>query len=111
MSNGWLTIVTAEELFGLIPFVVRAAYSSNWLPQHQTPTFLCAIALIELMPESFQVSSVMPERVNTWAMFTSCVPASRVARRLGSQSRPNCAWPPATTCSGVLFGPPRSDER
>ena len=38
--NGWLTIVTALFEAGLIPFFVRAAKSSGWLPQHQTPTFL-----------------------------------------------------------------------
>src|SRR5690242_3147531 len=52
MSNGWLTIVTALFEFGLIPFLLSAAKSSGWLPQHQTPTFFFAIFLIVLMPES-----------------------------------------------------------
>jgi len=34
------------------------------------------------------------------------VPVSRVASRLGSQSIPICACPLATTCSGVMLGPP-----
>ena len=89
-----------------MPCFVSAAYSSNWLPQHQTPTVLPRIAAIESMPLSFHVSSVMPERANICAMFTSFVPVSRVARRLASQSMPMSAWPLATIVSGVMLGLP-----
>jgi hypothetical protein len=44
--------------------------------------------LIEVMPLDFHVSSVIPERANICAMFTSGVPWSRNASRLGSQSTP-----------------------
>ena len=106
MSNGWFTIVTDFESFGLMPFLTSAAKSSFSLPQHQTPTFLPAIFLIVLMPLDFHVSSVMPERVKTCAMLTMSPPLSRVASSDGSQSTPNWAWPDATTCSGVMSGPP-----
>jgi hypothetical protein len=89
-----------------MPFFARAAKSSHWLPPSQLPTFLPRIFAIVSIPVSFQVISVMPEIVKTCAMFTSFVPESRAERRLGSQSRPNCACPPATTCSGMMFGPP-----
>ena len=74
MSNGCLTIVTPWFFAGSMPFFVSAAKSSNSLPQHQSPTFLPFIFAIELMPLSFHVSSVMPERANTCAMLTSFVP-------------------------------------
>jgi hypothetical protein len=89
--NGWLTIVTALFELGLIPFFVSAAKSSGWLPQHQTPTFFPAIFLIVLIPESFQVSSVIPERAKTCAIETILPPFSLVASRFGSQSRPKSA--------------------
>jgi hypothetical protein len=67
---------------------------------------LFRIFAIDVIPLSFQVSSVIPERANICAMFTRFVPVSRVASRLGSQSTPICAWPLATTTSGVMLGPP-----
>src|SRR3954451_25414674 len=85
--NGWLTIVTALFEAGLIPFFVNAAKSSGWLPQHQTPTFLPFIFAIVLIPESFQVSSVIPERANTCATDPILPPFALVATRFGSQSR------------------------
>ncbi len=106
MSNGWLTMVTSLDFAGLIPFLFRAAKSSGWLPQHQTPTFLPFIFAIDVMPELFHVISVIPERANTCAIETILPPFSRVAKRFGSQSMPNCAWPPSTVCSGVMSGPP-----
>src|SRR5262245_4681830 len=106
MENGWLTMVTSLELFGLMPFLVRAAYSSHWLPQHQTPTFLLRMPAIVVVLLVFHVSSVIPDRVKTWAMLTRFPPVSRVASKLGSQSMPNSAWPLWTTCSGVMSGPP-----
>ena len=106
MSNGWLKILTPWFFSGSIPFFVKAAKSSNWLPQHQTPTVLPFIFAIESIPESLKLTSVIPERVKTCAMLTMSVPVSRVARRLGSQSSPKSAWPLATTCSGVMSGPP-----
>src|SRR5262245_65790412 len=102
MSNGWLTIVTSLDLEGLIPFLFSAANSSGWFPQHQTPTFLPRILGIVLIRESLHVSSVIPERAKTCAIETILPPFSRVAKRFGSQSRPNCACPPSTT---------RSEER
>ena len=106
MSNGWLTIVTSSLFFGSIPFFVSAAKSSNSLPQHHTPTFLPFMAATFSIPLSFHVTSVMPERAKTCAMLTMSPPLSRVARRDGSQSIPNSAPPLATTCSGVMSGPP-----
>ena len=106
MSNGWLTIVTSSLLFGSIPFFTSAAYSSFSLPQHQTPTFLPFIPATSVMPLSFQVTSVMPLFENTCAMLTRSPPWSRAASSAGSQSIPNSAWPLATTCSGVMSGPP-----
>ena len=61
---------------------------------------------IESMPLSLNATSVMPERVKTCAMLTMFSPWSRVASRLSSQSMPNSAWPPSTTCSGTMSGPP-----
>jgi hypothetical protein len=106
MSNGWLTIVTSLESAGSIPFFVNAANSSNSLPQHHTPTFLPRMSATSVIPLSFQVTSVIPERANTCAMLTRSPPLSRVASRDGSQSIPNSAPPLATTCSGVMSGPP-----
>ena len=106
MSNGWLTIVTSLLSFGSMPFFVSAAKSSNSLPQHQTPTFLPFISATSVMLLSFQVTSVMPERSKTWEMLTRSPPWSRVASSDGSQSIPNSACPEATTCSGVMSGPP-----
>ena len=76
------------------------------MPPSQFATFLPFIFATDVIPELFHVSWVMPERVKTCATFTSCVPWSRADSRLGSQSTPNCAWPEATTCSGMMFGPP-----
>ena len=39
-------------------------------------------------------------------MLTRSPPWSRAASSAGSQSIPNSAWPLATTCSGVMSGPP-----
>ena len=69
MSKGWLTIVTSLFFAGLIPFLFSAAKSSGWLPQHHTPTFLPFIFAIELIPELFHVSSVMPERAKTYGVI------------------------------------------
>ena len=55
---------------------------------------------------SFHVTSVIPDRVKTWAMLTMFWPLSRVASVLSSQLIPNSAWPPRTTCSGTMSGPP-----
>src|SRR5436309_16041692 len=85
MSNGWLTILTWLDLAGLIPFLLSAANSSGWLPQHQTPTFLPRIFEIDVMPESFHVSAVIPERANTCAIETILPPFARVAKWFGSQ--------------------------
>ena len=87
-------------------FFVSAAKSSNSLPPSQFATFLPFMPAMSVMPESFHVSCVMPERAKTCAMLTRSVPLSRAASRLGSQSIPNCAWPLATTCSGMMSGPP-----
>ena len=106
MSNGCWTMVTPWLLAGSMPAFVSAANSSYWLPPSQLATFLPFIFAIVLMPELFQVSWVMPERAKTWATLTRSVPLSRAARRLGSQSTPNCACPEATTCSGMMSGPP-----
>src|SRR6478672_13545011 len=106
MSNGWLTIVTSLEFEWSMPFFWSAAKSSGSFPQHQTPTFLPCIFLIVLIPLDFQVSSLIPDRANTWATETSFEPFSRVAKRFGSQSRPNYARLPAPTVSGVMLGPP-----
>src|SRR3954451_9732350 len=108
--NGWLKIVTSDLLFGLMPFFVSAAYNSNWLPQHQTPTFLPFIALTVVTPLFLKLTSVIPDRENICAMLTRLVPVSRVARRLGTQSTPTCAPPLATTCSGVMLGPPTFND-
>ena len=89
-----------------MPARLSAAKSSNSFPPSQLPTFLPRIFAIVLMPLLFQVISVIPLREKTWAMFTSFVPWSRADMRLGSQSRPSWAWPPATTCSGMMSGPP-----
>src|SRR3954469_231661 len=105
MSNGWLTILTWLDLAGLIPFLFNAAKSSGWLPQHQTPTFLPRIFVMDVMPESFHVSSVIPDRGKAWGTEATFPAFSRLAKRLGSQSRPNCACPPSTTVSGVISGP------
>ena len=48
----------------------------------------------------------MPERLNTWAMFTSAMPFSRVASADGIQSITTSAPPPAMTCGGATSGPP-----
>ena len=106
MSNGWLKILTPLFFVGSMPCFVSAAKSSNWFPQHHTPTVLLRIAAIELMPLDFHAISSIPDFENICAMLTSFVPVSRAARRLGSQSTPICAWPLATTCSGVMLGPP-----
>ena len=106
MSNGWLTIVTSLELEWSMPFFWSAAKSSGSLPQHQTPTFFPFIFAIVLMPLERQVSSVIPERAKTCAIDTRFDPFSLVAKRFGSQSRPNSAALPATTVSGVMLGPP-----
>lgn len=74
-----------------MPAFVSAAKSSYWLPPSQFATFLPFIFAIEVMPELFHVSCVIPERAKTCAMLTSGVLASRAASRLGSQSTPNCA--------------------
>jgi hypothetical protein len=89
-----------------MPAFVNAAKSSYWFPPSQFATFLPFIFGIELMPELLHVSWVIPERVKICALLTSGVFASRAASRLGSQSTPNCAWPLATTCSGMMSGPP-----
>jgi hypothetical protein len=39
-----------------------------------------------LTPESLRQVSIMPERLNTWAMFTIGTPFSRVASAEGIQS-------------------------
>ena len=106
MSKGCFTIVTPLLRFGFIPARTSAAKSSYWLPPSQLPTFLSRIFAIELIPVSFHVISVIPDREKTCAMLTSFVPWSRIASKLGSQSSPNSAWPPATTVSGVMSGPP-----
>ena len=62
MSNGCWTIVTRLFFVGSIPFLTSAAKSSNSFPKSQLPTFLPRIFAIVLIPESFQVISVMPER-------------------------------------------------
>ena len=54
------------------------------------PSCRCIFAIV-LIPLDFQVSSVIPDRAKTWAMETSFEPFSRVAKRFGSQSRPNSA--------------------
>src|SRR6266699_6645989 len=106
MLNGWLTIVTSDELAGLIPFLLRAANSYGWLPQHQTPTFLPRILAIVSMPFALHVSSVIPERAKTCATETRPLCCSRVANRFGSQSTPMSACLPLTTSPGVMLGPP-----
>ena len=59
------------------------------------------------MPESFHVSSVMPERVKTCAMFTRSLPLSRddeqARQPVDAELRPGRE---ATTCSGVMSGRP-----
>ena len=89
-----------------MPFFVSAAKSLCSLPPSQTPTFLPFRSSIESMPLSLNATSVMPARAKTWAMLTISSPWSRVASRLSSQSMPNSAWPPSTTCSGTMSGPP-----
>ena len=106
MSNGCWTIVTPLFVAPSMPFFASAAKSSYWLPPSQFAIFLPLNWATDLMPELFHVSCVIPERAKTCATFTSCVPESRAASRLGSQSIPNWAWPEATTCSGMMFGPP-----
>ena len=76
------------------------------MPQHQTPTFLPFIFATVVMPLSFQVSSVMPLLENTCAMLMIFLPPSRKESMLGTQSIPNSACLPSTTCSGVIVGPP-----
>ncbi len=58
------------------------------------------------MPLSFHVSSVIPLLENTCAICMIFFPPSRNESMLGTQSIPNSACFPSTTCSGVIVGPP-----
>ena len=60
MSNGCWTIVTPWFLSGSMPAFVSAAKSSYWFPPSQFATFLPFIFAIEVMPELFHVSCVIP---------------------------------------------------
>ena len=106
MSNGCWKIVTPFCLTGSIPNLASAAKTSYSLPPSQFATVLPFIFATLLIPVSFHEISVSPLRVNTCAMLTRSTPLSRVDIRLGSQSIPNCAWPPATAVSGMMSGPP-----
>ena len=58
------------------------------------------------MPVSARQVSIMPERLNGWAMLTSGTPFSRAASAEGIQSTITSAPPPAMTCGGAMSGPP-----
>ena len=106
MLNGSWKIFTPCWCTGSMPFLTSAAKTSYSLPPSQLATVFPFIFATVLMPVSFQVINVRPLRVKTCAMLTRSTPLSREDMRLGSQSRPNCAWPPATMDSGMMSGPP-----
>jgi hypothetical protein len=81
----------------------RNGYS---LPKNQTPSVLPLKSSGEVMPVSLRQVSIMPERLNGWAMLTSGTPFSRLASADGIQSTITSAPPPAITCGGAMSGPP-----
>jgi hypothetical protein len=81
----------------------RKGYS---LPKNQTPKVLPLKSAGVLMPVSARHVSIMPERLNGWAILTSGTPFSREARAAGIQSMMTSAPPPAMTCGGAMSGPP-----
>ena len=81
----------------------RNGYS---LPENQTPSVWPGKSFGVLMPESARQVSSRPERLNGWAMLTTGEPFSRVASAEGIQSTTTSAPPPASTCSGLMSGPP-----
>jgi len=104
MSKGcWISVTS---LLRSILCLSSVASSSNSLPPNHTATRRPFRSAALLMPDDLNASSRMPLYANTCAMFTSGAPWSRAERRLGSQSMPNWAPPPATTCSGTMSGPP-----
>ena len=106
MLNGCWKIFTPLLCTGSMPYFARAAKTSNSLPNSQFPTVLFLILATVLIPVSFQLMSVRPLLLNTCEMLMSGMPFARDSMRLDSQSIPNCACPPATTCSGTMLGPP-----
>ena len=104
MSNGCWTSV--RSFCGSSLYLARVARRANSLPPNHTATFRPLRSAGVLMPDVLNASSRMPLYPKIWPMLTSGTPCSREDRRLGSQSIPNSAPPPATTCSGTMSGPP-----
>ena len=76
------------------------------MPPNQTPS-VCPLNLsVAVTPESLRQVSIIPERLNGWAMLTSGSPFSRAASAEGIQSITTSAPPPAITCAGAMSGPP-----
>ena len=81
----------------------RNGYS---LPPNQTPSVCPGKSSVEVTPELLRQVSIIPERLNGWAMLTSGSPFSRAASAEGIQSMTTSAPPPAITCGGATSGPP-----
>ena len=81
----------------------RNGYS---LPKNQTPSVWPGKFSVEVTPELLRQVSIIPDRLNGWAMLTSGRPDSRAASAAGIHSTITSAPPPATTCGGAMSGPP-----
>ena len=82
---------------------LRKGYS---LPKNQTPRVLPRKSCGPLMPVFLRHVSIMPERLNGWAMLTSGTPFSRDASAEGIQLMITSAPPPTMTWGGEMSGPP-----
>ena len=76
------------------------------LPKNQTPSVRPFRSAGVLIPVSARQVSIMPERLNGWAILTSATPFSRAASAAGIHSTTTSAPPPAMTCGGAISGPP-----
>ena len=104
MSNGCWTSV--RSFCGSSLYLARVARRANSLPPNHTATLRPLRSAGVLMPDVLKASCRMPLWAKIWPMLTSGTPCSREESRLGSQSIPNSAPRPATTCSGTMSGPP-----